>query len=511
MTQRYRIPVSSLLNKRIAATNALSSASGIVGVGIVGIMIVGNTSSASDKDARAVNVFQNTVTDPGTGQKKLYLVKRPGSSVSLTPRAGSIGNAIIVPSGGALADKIITAFGATNSSIYDSTTRLVTNNADTTVITGRATGITETEISTTATLAISSSDSTAWWYQATGTVTKISDTDFPGNAGKTLAGTFAHLDGFACIMTSDGLLYASDINSIANWTANSYGSTNAYPDGGIGCIRFKQNILAFGRYSVEFWRNAGNSPFPLVRSQDATLQVGAVAATAITQISDTIAWCGITPQGGMTIFKFDGSLSRISTPEVDAILSLSGPSNISLSSLRFGGRSFVILLLSGNISYAYCIEENSWHQWNTASYPLWFKTAATTTGSTIVTYMISNTSTGGHVYSIAAGNLVYTDAGDAYTATLQWPLLDFGNNKRKFWSELEIIGDRESAASTITIAKSDDDYQTTDTVATGDMSAARVRATRCGSSRRRAWILSHSAATPLRIEAIEGTVDVGTG
>lgn len=504
MSRTWRLPVESLFNQRIAALSGVPGSSGIVGLGIVGVMIVGNSTQVSDKDGRTINVYQQTA-----GKK--YLVKRPGSAVTFTPQAGSIGNAITVCSGGALANKIITAFGATNSSIYDSTTQLVTNNADTTVITGRATGIVETDLSSgTATLLISSSDNTAWYYQAAGTVTKITDADFPGNNAMTLAGTFACISGFACIMTTNGRLYASDLNSVTSWTANAYASTDTYPDGGIGCVRRKETIMAFGRDSVEFWKNAGNSPFPLVRQQDMTVRVGAVSANAITQISDVVFWVGSTPEGGLSIFSYGGELQRMSTPEIDAALVLYGASNITLSNLRFAGRSFVLVVCSSQITYAYCIEEKAWSIWQTATAPFWFKTASQSTGASLVTYMISNVSTSGAVYLINQAALLFQDAGNPYTAIIQWPK-DEALGVRQFYEEVEIFGDEETSASPITLWKTDDDYQTIDSLAVLDMSDSRVRMTRAGSSYQRGWGITHSANTSLRISAIGGKKTVGSG
>ena len=510
MQKTIRLTLDSLNNIRLATLTGLPGASGIVGIGVVGVMIVGNATQASAKDGRAVNCYTQTVSSPVSGERLVYLVKRPGSASTLTPQAGSIGNAIKIASGGALAGKIFSAFGATNSSLYDSATQLVTNNADTTVITGRATGITETEISTTPTLAISSSDSTGWYYQNAGTVTKIANANFPGNAGLTLAGTFAHLDGFPCIMTTTGRLYAGDVNSITAWSAASYGVTDAYPDGGIGCVRFKQTIMAFGRESIEFWRNAGNSPFPLARVQESTLKIGAIAADAICQISDNVFFVGSTPEGGLSVFSFAGSLQRISTPEIDAMLILAGASGITLSPMRFGGRSFILVLASNTTTYAYCIEEKTWNIWTTASYPLWWKTASASTGATIATYMVSNRSTAGKVFITNDANLVFTDNSDTYTALIQTPNVNLGTNKRKFWRRVDVIGDESVAASSITLSVSDDDYQSTRLLATLDMADSRPSATRLGSSRERSFMLSHSAAVALRLHTLEITAEIGS-
>lgn len=491
MRKPFRIPLAGAYNSRVGS---ITTASGIVGIGVVGVMIVGQSSTATAKDARYLNCFRQTVQE----EKKVYAVKRPGFATHITPASGSTGHALLLWSGNS--DAIISGFGSTNSTIYNGTTSLG-------AITGRVTGITETDLSTTPTLAISSNDSTGWYYDTGSGLTKITDGDFPGNNSLTLAGTFAHIDGYACIMTTTGRIYASDLNSISAWTSTSFDSANAYPDPGIGVVRHKQFIMAFGTQSVQFFYNAGLTPFPLSKATALTLKVGAVSADAIAQISDTTFWCGSTPQGGLSIFQYDGSVSRVSTPEIDASLILAGAGSISLTTVRFYGRSFV-LVKAGSITYVYVVEEKFWHEWTGT--PLWYKCAglSTVTGS-MVNYSISNVATDGRIYIMNQASPVFQDAGTAYTSRIQLPLLDFGTKRMKFWHDIEIVGDEEETSSAISLLYTDDDYQNYTTHGTSDLSNDRVRWTRLGASRRRSWVLTHAANAPFRLEALEGNMTVG--
>lgn len=502
MPRKYMVPLAGPYTSRISAVNASDSTSGYVGTGIVGLMIVGKTTQSTDKDARYINCFLSSVSDPITGKKRIYVVKRPGFGTFNTPAAGEKGYQILVWTGQGTGEKVISAFGQTNSTIYDSTTSLG-------AITGQATGLTESAVGATVpTLFITSADSTAWYYDVvTAVVTKIADADFPGNAGKVLAGTFAHLKGFAVIMTADGLIYASDLNSGTGWTSNSFDSANAYPDKGVGCYRFKTFIMAFGTESLEFWYNAGLTPFPLARADAMTLKVGAVSADAIAQISDTTFFVGSTPQGGIQVFKYNGNLSPISTPEINSILILAGASNISLTTIRFYGRSFV-LVKAGPTTLVYCVEENFWHEWN-STFPLWTKCAGVSVGGTMVNYAVSNISTDGKVFLMNQASLVFTDNATTYTARIQTAPEDQGTTRKKFYSYLDIVGDVESSSSPLTISYSDDDYATYTTWGDIDLSGSNRRATRLGSSKRRGWVFIHSAATPMRLERAEGEMEVG--
>lgn len=501
MPTKYLVPIAGPYTSRISAVNAADSTSGFVGTGIVGLMVVGKTTQATDKDARYINCFPQTVNDAISGRKRIAIVKRPGFDTNNTPAAGNKGYAVMVWTGKGDGTDVISGFGATNSTIYNGTSSLG-------AITGRVTGITETQISTTATLAVTSSDNTGWYYDTgVGVMTEITDADWPGDS-ETIAGTFAHMDGFPFIMTTRGRLWAGDVNSMTAWTANNFTPTNAYPDKGVGCVRWKQFIMAFGVESLEFYYNAGLTPFPLARAHAMTQKVGAVSADAIARIADTIFWCGTTPEGGMSIFQWDGNLSRLSAPEVEAIMILAGASNISLTTIRFFGRSFV-LVKAGPTTLAYCIEEKHWHEWNSTT-PLWYKCASVMLGGTQVNYAVSNVSTSGKVFLMNHASLVFQDNGVTYTARMQSAPEDYGTDYRKFYHDISIVADVEGSTSTLTVAVSDDDYQSYSTLGTVDLSGTRpLKLNRLGAARRRAWVLTHSANTPMRIHRAEGNFSVG--
>jgi len=57
---------------------------------------------------------------------------------------------------------------------------------------------------------------------------------------------------------------------------------------------------------------------------------------------------------------------------------------------------------------------------------------------------------------------------------------------------------------------SDDDYQTWSNFREVDLSKNRPMLTNCGTFRRRAYHFRHQSNTPLRIQAVELMIDLGT-
>jgi hypothetical protein len=113
----------------------------------------------------------------------------------------------------------------------------------------------------------------------------------------------------------------------------------------------------------------------------------------------------------------------------------------------------------------------------------------------------------------AAGNLytldpnTYQDAGLPIDVHVRTPLVDGGTNNKKFFRKLEIIGDRDDTL--IFIRYTGDDYQTWTKYRSADLSLRRSALHRLGQDRRRAYELRHTDNTPLRLEALELTIEVG--
>jgi hypothetical protein len=496
------LPLINPLNTRVSGTNPLPASSGVVGIGIVGIMVVGQSVDPSTKDARYVNCFKQTAGDT------VYCVKRSGLQALDTPQVSSIGTAVMVWTGQGTGQKRITAYGAVSSSIYDTTTLIATDNTVTTNIGALCNSITETTINNTATLYITASNNTGWFYQDGGTITKITDAQYPGNNSLTLAGYGAHLDGYTFQMDTRGGIWNSDLNTVSSWTATGTINANLYPDKGIACVRWKQYIIGFGTETMEFFYNAGNATgSPLTRIANMAQRVGAVHADAMVNISDSLFFTGSTSQGGLTVYMWDGAISRISPPNLDTQLILAGAGNIKMTALRDHGLSFVIVK-AGSALYAYCIEEKFWFIWLSSLGFVRF--AALSTGTAQVVYGVSETVASGKTYTINPSARVFADDGMAFSAQIQMKAIDPGDGRHTAYEELQVIGDVETTTSPLQVYWTDDDYNTFSASRALDLSSYAPYTTRCGGTKKpRAFGASHSATTPMRLSKLRIQVNVG--
>ena len=499
-----RVPlVGTMYSRTLSSASGSSSSSGIVGVGVVGIMIVGYL-VASGKDQRFVNAIPEKITNSLTKQETFYVSKRPGFALLNTPATGNTGTAIHVWSGQGSGDKVISAFGATNSTIYDSTTSLGTT-------TGVVNFISDVLVGTTANLLMTTRSNSAYFYPTGGALTSISDVDFPGNvAGETITGNFANLNGYAYIMTISGRIYNSDLNSLSAWTASSYLSAQMSPDAGLGVIRYKDQIMAFGKESIEFFQDVGNpTGSPLKSTSQGYINIGCISQYTYSTFDDTVVWLGSSAESGIGLYMLNGFQPvKKSTPWVDAILATTNSANLYLNCIKLVGKSFVVITsTSDNRTYIYSIEDDMWHEWSSTSI-LWQHMSGIATGTKYI-YAVTEQTTSGKVFIINPSSMVFQDDSINFTVTIQTNKLDGGTSRRKFLSKLRLVGDIQSSATSVGVAWTDDDYVTNSTPRNVDLANADAYLSACGSFKRRAFILTYSGANALRLEAIE--LELGQG
>ena len=533
-------------------------------------------SSTTTKDQRFVNAIPTKVSTAATGATSYYVAKRPGWALHSTPSAGNKGKAITYwPD----LTFIISAFGDTNSTIYANTSSLgaITGEArsmdyarlgDTSYILIRSSDSTGWMITTpfsapattftadttntspiltnvsstvarypgqaisgtgipagTRILSIDSATQITMSANATATnstvtitheiLQKIIDTDFPGNASRSLVGNFVILDDYAFIQDNTGRIYNSDNGNFLSWTALNYIVTTSYPDLGRGLIKYKNTIMALGSTSVEFFRNVGNElGSPLERVEQYQIKLGCTGSRAYTAAGDTVAWLANTTDGGLSVYVLDGfQPKKVSTAAIEQQLQLSIATVVAngescyMNGFKFNGQTFVSVTVSNN-TFVYCLETDLWHEMGGATV-FWHNITGTATTTRNI-YAISATDTGGKILKIDPSSLVYQDDSVSYNMIVQTSKVDGNNSMRKWLPQLRLIGDQAASTNNVSVSWSDDDYQNFSTARTIDMANADPNLKACGSFKRRAFKITHAGNAACRLEALELYIKQGT-
>lgn len=331
----------------------------------------------------------------------------------------------------------------------------------------------------------------------------------------TLVPGVAYLDTYVIVGTPDGKLWNSSVNDPTTWNPLSYITSESEPDQLTGIAKHLNYVVAFSQWSTTFFYDAGGTPpaSPLLPASTYGFELGCVNGNSIAQIEQSLLWIGQSRNTGPAVFILDGtSPTKVSSPNIDRVLTNSTLANVYAYAFKYNGHMFYVLtLIDLSVTIVYDVNEKMWYQWS--SY--------VSTSSGLVEQFFSPTFyagnfganqeyyfldyNNGNVYSMS--DTIYQDNGYPIQFRVISPLLDFGTTKRKFYHQVEVVGDKIPA--TMNIRYSQDDYNNWSSYRQVNLDAERSNIYQLGSSRRRAWEFLCTDNQPLRLEAAEIDFDVG--
>lgn len=273
-----------------------------------------NTIGLSDpvvEDA-VLQAVKNNVTQA----QDIYIGGREAESDVGSPGSGDA--TAITPWLGKSAAHVAYAQGASNSVIYSYNGNATFTNLGT--ITGQGVQMSETTISGVPNIVVTSAAGSGrtWFYADGGSLTEITDADFPPKQSPAIAitGPHVHLNGRMYVMTTTGRIYAPDINSLSSWTLSNYLTADQKPDGGIGLARYGDLIAGFGVGSTELFRDAGNqSGSQLNRVENGLINVGCINQHGIVEWNNTVAFLGNTGTSGYGVYLLEGQQAKKISPD----------------------------------------------------------------------------------------------------------------------------------------------------------------------------------------------------
>lgn len=342
---------------------------------------------------------------------------------------------------------VVYARGNTNSNIYvyDGA-----NSTDLGAITGQGVHLSETLISGVPAIVVISTNGggRAWFYVDGGSLTEITDTDYPPKQSPalTVTGNAVHLNGRMYVMCTNGQIWASDINSLSAWTATNVISAQKKPDLGVGLMRYKDYIAALGKTSLEVLRDTGNSSGSQLSSvTDGFINVGCTGEHAMIEWDDSIAWIGATGNAGagVNVLTAPASYKTISNDFIDQVVeTFSNFANARLYAFQSDGKQFLALDAgpsdSSGIEYVYQKKVEMWTYWLLSSAPY-------------------KTSPHGTVNLIAAAGGVYKNStNNKMDYSVQTGTFNMGTRNKKVVTRISVIGDAITSADTVSLYN--DDY-----------------------------------------------------
>lgn len=450
-----------------------------------------NRNSNFNKDARLVNCYIET-----DDQGELWIYKRPGMSLAFENTAASgrgvykWGNVTYSIFAGQLYADGVAVVGAdgldqTNgvywfSAIKGATPKMVFGNGKKTYAYDTVNGLSD-DLHTI-------------------------DSDFPAETVKGIA----YLNGATYVMQPGGTIWNSAINSVSeagDWNTLDFIDAQSEPDNGVALAKQLVYIIAFGEWTTDVFYDAGNPQgSPLAAVQGSTISYGCQNADSVQRIDDELFWLSVTQTGTVQVSKLAQlNHSTISTKSIDKLLQGADTSVVYSWQIKLSGHSFYIITLkNSNITLAFDIVENLWHQWTDTdgNYVPIVASASDTENRHILQHEDN-----GNLYYMDADT--YTDDSDKITVDIYTPIFDANTYRRKLLSAMRFVGDQQEG-SLLYVRCSDNDYNSWTDFRVVDLSKRAPMLVNCGTFIKRAYHFRHTANTALRLKAVDVQYDLGT-
>ena len=315
------------------------------------------------------------------------------------------------------------------------------------------------------------------------------------------------VDGYYIVGTPNGLLYNSNVEDPTTWQAINYIGAVSDADPLLAIARTINYVVTMGSHHIEFFYDAGISPgSPLLPYQNSVLQFGVAGEDTVVQMDNTIIWMGSSHQKGFQIMALSGQSPQIiSNQFIERIINNGNPDYAYAFSIKTAGHSLYILTLRDlGYTLVYDFAQQGWTYWTSTenNVETYFK------GQFYAKYQdmdLIQHETNGKVYEFDPNT--YNDDGNPITVFARTPIVDGGNNVRKFFNELQVVGDKIDSYAIMRYTN--DDYNTFSAWQKINLNTQKCQSHRLGQARRRAFDLLHQDNVPLRLEYLEVTFDQG--
>jgi hypothetical protein len=342
----------------------------------------------------------------------------------------------------------------------------------------------------------------AYNYDDGGGLVAVTDVNYPAT---TVRGC-VYLDGTTYVMEPSAVIDGCNFNDPTTWDPLNKVSVQIEPDAPQCLDKQLVYAIAIKTIETEVFYDAGNGTgSPLGPVQGSKIGVGARSAESVVRCGDDLAWVGTTREGAVQVMfmsKVHGE--AISTPSVERLLEHVDFSVTYAWAARVSGhRYYVVTSKNSNLTLAFDLSAGAWYIWTDANGNyLPIVSSTYDSGANSILQHESN----GKLYTFDSTN--FGDDGSVFTVSVFTANYDGGLRSKKTCSTVDVIADEIST--NVAVSWSDDDYQTFSTPQSVNLNQERVMFQDGSSFRKRAYCITHTDNTFLRIKALNIMASAGT-
>jgi len=373
-------------------------------------------------------------------------------------------------------------------------------------------------------------------------------TAFPPNNSRTLAHGGAALDQTMYVMATDGTIWGSDTGNGKDWSdALNVLTAEKEEDDGVYLAKHYDNLVAFGRRTIEFLYNVANpTGSPLGIRQDISYNVGCADPLSVWQHGDDIYFLGIDHSGQIQPYRLRGwKLEPIGDGSISSFMTVSKSQDQLLvmgSGMAAGGEAYYVLstyFINDDsepeviVSYVYNTKSQIWTEWQFSeatmdSFPLvqYTMTDDDRIGEGMMlngqlVFAVDNFTpadgvtvlgTDAYVASgyVATDYVVESSGSSSYEAIkflIRMDNWDGGNRNNKFCHQIRAVCDETANPQNLTVRWNDGesfgnapDFTGTRTI---DLQSNHNKLTRCGKFKSRSFELEYQGSEQIRVKGLD--------
>lgn len=193
---------------------------------------------------------------------------------------------------------------------------------------------------------------------ATGTIT--------ATGGRNTVPGIVYLNGRFGVMDVNGVIYDSDEDNPASWTALDYLTADSAPGAGVVLAQSLTFIVAFKEWSTEPFYDAKLPPpgSPWAKMENGITQVGCAQGWSLANLDGNLFWIAQTRAKGRCVYVMQGTQQQqISTPDIDRILNADDLATVHAFGIKVNGHGLYFLtLVTSNITLVYDMKSQMWGQ-----------------------------------------------------------------------------------------------------------------------------------------------------
>lgn len=352
-----------------------------------------------------------------------------------------------------------------------------------------------------------SNGAAGYTLSSAGVFAQIVDPDYPA---ATVPGS-AYLDGTLYVMDEEARIWGTTgLNNPTSWSATNMIRAQIEPDRGVAIAKQLIYVIALKEWTTEVFYDAGNpTGSPLLPVQNAKIGYGCANGYSVQSLDDKLYWVATARQRAPFVVMLDKLRAEIiSTPQIERLLQSYGAAAITGSWIvRVAGHTYYGIQYA-SISIVYDADEKAWYYWT-------YEEVEGVPQGLPVAGAYQYQQNYPQFQGLVAGRFfqltpeAYRDASLKLPVEVVTPNFDGGVRVRKVMSILRVIADQNSGGQ-LAISWSDDDYKTWSPWAYVNLQDALPYLSNLGTFYKRAFKIRHSANAPLRLQALEPELMLGS-